>query len=79
MASRKGYSLLDAAYSNLLKDSHLGRDVNRLEKLSTPRRAEDGSDYRRYSLLERVATGGMAEVFRAKRKGRRGLREGSSP
>ncbi len=74
IGSGKGYSLLDAAYSTLLKDSHLHKDVERLEKLEgteTPR--EDSADYGRYSLLERVATGGMAEVFRAKRKGVEGF------
>jgi Protein kinase domain len=70
----KGYSLLDAAYSTLLKDSHLHRDVERLEKLSPPEGPrEDTADYGRYSLLESVATGGMAEVFRAKRKGVEGF------
>jgi serine/threonine protein kinase len=70
----KGYSLLDAAYSTLLKDSHLHKDVERIEKLTPPATApEESSDYGRYSLLERVATGGMAEVFRAKRKGVEGF------
>jgi hypothetical protein len=72
--NEKSYSLLDAAYSNLLKDSHLNKDVKRLEKLDTPREeTEDSSDYGRYVLLERVAMGGMAEVFRAKRKGVEGF------
>jgi serine/threonine protein kinase len=74
LGSGKGYSLLDAAYSTLLKDSHLNRDVERLEKLKTPEGPnEDSADYGRYSLLESVATGGMAEVFRAKRKGVEGF------
>jgi serine/threonine protein kinase len=74
VGSGKGYSLLDAAYSTLLKDSHLHRDVERLEKLSTPEQPpEESSDYGRYSLLEKVATGGMAEVFRATRKGVEGF------
>jgi serine/threonine protein kinase len=69
-----GYSLLDAAYSTLLKDSHLHRDVERIEKLENPgAKQEDSSEYGRYSLLERVAAGGMAEVFRAKRKGVEGF------
>jgi serine/threonine protein kinase len=68
-----GYSLLDAAYSTLLKDSHLHRDVERIEKLSIREDSKDSSDYGRYLLLERIATGGMAEVFRAKRKGVEGF------
>jgi hypothetical protein len=72
--NEKGYSLLDAAYSNLLKDSHLNKDVKRLEKLDDREEGtDDQSDYGRYVLLERVATGGMAEVFRAKRKGVEGF------
>ncbi len=74
VASGKSYSLLDAAYSTLLKDSHLNRDVDKLEKLPTPEAPrEDNADYGRYSLMESVATGGMAEVFRAKRKGVEGF------
>ena len=65
------YSLLDAAYSTLLQDSHLHKDVERLESIGD---TEDGaSEYGRYVLLERVAVGGMAEVFRAKRKGVEGF------
>jgi serine/threonine protein kinase len=71
--SDKGYSLLDAAYSTLLKDSHLHRDVERLEKLSTRKEPDESSDYGRYALLEKVATGGMAEVFRATRRGVEGF------
>lgn len=72
--AKQGYSLLDAAYTSLLKDSHLHREVERIERLEDPL-AKDGesSDYGRYSLLERVASGGMAEVFRAKRKGVEGF------
>jgi Protein kinase domain len=75
VAGKKGgYSLLDAAYSSLLKDSHLHRDVERIEKLDDPAaKDDDTSDYGRYSLLERVASGGMAEVFRATRKGVEGF------
>jgi serine/threonine protein kinase len=72
-AAEGGYSLLDAAYSTLLKDSHLHRDVERLEKLSPRDDAKESSDYGRYLLLEKIATGGMAEVFRAKRKGVEGF------
>ena len=63
---------MDAAYSTLLKDSHLHRDVARLEKLEGSPDARD-SDYGSYELIERVATGGMAEVFRAKRTGVEGF------
>jgi serine/threonine protein kinase len=73
LGSGMGYSLLDAAYSTLLKDSHLHKDVERIEKLETPESRDGSSDYGSYSLLERVATGGMAEVFRAKRKGVEGF------
>ncbi|HJS75144.1 MAG TPA: serine/threonine-protein kinase, partial [Vicinamibacteria bacterium] len=73
LGSGKGYSLLDAAYSTLLKDSHLHKDVERLEKPETTETPRGSSDYGSYSLLERVATGGMAEVFRAKRKGVEGF------
>jgi tRNA A-37 threonylcarbamoyl transferase component Bud32 len=75
-----GYSLLDVAYSNLLKDSQLHKDVERLEDLphDGPRpggqgQGDDSTGYGRYSLLERVAAGGMAEVFRAKRTGVEGF------
>ena len=71
--NREQYSLIDAAYSTLLKDSHLHKDVERLEELSEEDGASRGSDYGQYALLERVAVGGMAEVFRAKRKGVEGF------
>ncbi len=71
---REQYSLLDAAYSTLLKDSHLHKDVERLEKLPPAGGSEDRtSEYGSYVLLERLAVGGMAEVFRAKRKGVEGF------
>jgi len=73
-AQGAGYSLLDVAYSTLLKDSRLHRDVEQIEKLETPESAHsDSSEYGRYSLLERIAAGGMAEVFRAKRRGVEGF------
>ena len=72
--NKEPYSLLDAAYSTLLKDSHLNKDVERLEKIAPAEGSEDGaSEYGRYVLLERVAVGGMAEVFRAKREGVEGF------
>lgn len=61
----ESYSLLDAAYTALL-------DVERLENLEGPE-PDSSSDYGRYYLLDRVAVGGMAEVFRAKRKGVEGF------
>ena len=71
---RSQYSLLDAAYSTLLKDSHLHKDVERLEKIEPVHgEARGASDYGSYVLLERVAMGGMAEVFRAKRRGVEGF------
>ncbi len=72
--SKEQYSLLDAAYSTLLKDSHLNKDVERLEKIAPADSSEErASEYGRYVLLERVAVGGMAEVFRAKREGVEGF------
>ncbi len=70
---REQYSLLDAAYSTLLKDSHLHKDVERLEKIPAVQSEDGASEYGRYVLLERLAVGGMAEVFRAKRKGVEGF------
>lgn len=72
--NKEPYSLLDAVYSTLLKDSHLNKDVERLEKIAPAEGSENGaSEYGRYVLLERVAVGGMAEVFRAKREGVEGF------
>ena len=68
------YSLLDAAYSTLLKDEKLQKDVERLDTIdSHDSERDESSDYGEYVLLDRVATGGMAEVFRAKRKGVEGF------
>ena len=68
------YSLLDAAYSTLLNDEKLQKDVERLDKIAAEDSERDeSSDYGEYVLLERVAMGGMAEVFRAKRKGVEGF------
>ena len=68
------YSLLDAAYSTLLNDEKLQKDVERLDKIAADNSERDeSSDYGEYVLLERVAMGGMAEVFRAKRKGVEGF------
>ncbi len=68
------YSLLDAAYSTLLKDEKLQKDVERLDKIaSQDSERDESSDYGDYVLLDRIATGGMAEVFRAKREGVEGF------
>jgi serine/threonine protein kinase len=73
-AQSRSYSLLDVAYSTLLKDSRLHKDVERLEKLeASVEKRSDTSEYGRYTLLDRVAAGGMAEVFRAKRTGVEGF------
>ncbi len=73
-ADKGQYSLLDAAYSTLLTDSHLHKDLERLKKIALAGGGEDTtSEYGPYVLLERVAVGGMAEVFRAKRRGVEGF------
>ncbi len=68
------YSLLDAASSTLLKDEKLQKDVERLDKIAAQNSERDESSaYGEYVLLDRVAAGGMAEVFRAKREGVEGF------
>ena len=67
-----GSSLLDAGYSTVLKNKKLPKDVVRFEQLHDPT-GDEGSDYGEYVLLDPIATGGMAEVFRAKRKGVEGF------
>ena len=68
------YSLLDAAYSTLLKDEKLQKDVERLDKIAAQNSERDESfAYGEYVLLDRVAAGGMAGVFRAKREGVEGF------
>ena len=67
---KEHYSLVDLAYSTLLQDSKLGDKMDALVR-SGPEK-DDGA-YGQYLLLDRVATGGMAEVFRAKRRGVEGF------
>ncbi len=70
------YSLIDLAYSTLLKDEKLDETVNDLGDEGKPDSAEKpkgSADYGQYLLLDRIAVGGMAEVFRAKRKGVEGF------
>ncbi|HXV63317.1 MAG TPA: serine/threonine-protein kinase [Vicinamibacteria bacterium] len=68
----ESYSLLDAAYATLGNDPRSHRATERHEEASGTR--SDGStDFGRYRLMERIATGGMAEVFRAKQEGVEGF------
>jgi serine/threonine protein kinase len=66
-------SLVDLAYSTLLQDDKLNRALQDLEPQKASESSEEGVDYGQYLLLDRIATGGMAEVFRAKRKGVEGF------
>jgi serine/threonine protein kinase len=66
------YSIVDLAYSTLLQDWKLNRQVDVLGG-SKEEREKDDSAYGQYLLLDRIATGGMAEVFRAKRRGVEGF------
>ncbi len=61
-------SLLEAAYSTLLEDRSLDLDAPSPEKAG-----EKTLEYGSYVLLDRIAMGGMAEVFRAKRTGVEGF------
>jgi tRNA A-37 threonylcarbamoyl transferase component Bud32 len=67
------FSLMDLAYSTLLQDDKLNRALQNLEPEEVSESSEEGVDYGQYLLLDRIATGGMAEVFRAKRKGVEGF------
>jgi serine/threonine protein kinase len=70
------YSLVDLAYSTLIKDENLDEAVSDLgpdAKLDSEKKPEGAADYGQYLLLDRIAVGGMAEVFRAKRKGVEGF------
>ncbi len=67
---KEQYSLVDLAYSTLLQDSKLGDSMDPLVRSETDK---DDAAYGQYLLLDRVATGGMAEVFRAKRRGVEGF------
>ncbi len=64
---------MDLAYSTLLQDDKLNRALQDLEPKEDSESSEEGVDYGQYLLLDRIATGGMAEVFRAKRKGVEGF------
>jgi tRNA A-37 threonylcarbamoyl transferase component Bud32 len=66
-------SLVDLAYSTLLQDDKLNRALQEMEPRGEPVGPGAGVDYGQYLLLDRIATGGMAEVFRAKRKGVEGF------
>jgi len=65
-------SILDAVYSTLLDDRSLKTEIAPVTS-SSPADATEPSDYGSYVLLDRIALGGMAEVFRAKRKGVEGF------
>jgi tRNA A-37 threonylcarbamoyl transferase component Bud32 len=70
------YSLIDLAYSTLLRDDQIDETVGDLgdeDKPGTAGEPEGAADYGQYLLLDRIAVGGMAEVFRAKRKGVEGF------
>jgi serine/threonine protein kinase len=67
------YSLVDLAYSTLLQDSKLSRQVDVLGREDPAVGKGADAAYGQYLLLERIATGGMAEVFRAKRQGVEGF------
>jgi tRNA A-37 threonylcarbamoyl transferase component Bud32 len=67
------YSLVDLAYSTLLQDEKLNRAITELGEKPPKESLEPGSEYGEYLLLDSVAMGGMAEVFRAKRKGVEGF------
>ena len=67
---KEHYSLVDLAYSTLLQDSKLGDNMDAL--VSSETKQDDGA-YGEYLLSDRVATGGMAEVFRATRRGVEGF------
>jgi hypothetical protein len=56
---------VDHAYANLLGDTELGVDASVLD--------ENVLQYGDYCLLDRIGAGGMAEVFRATRRGAEGF------
>ncbi len=70
------YSLIDLAYSTLLQDEKIDETVSDSggeAKPASAKKPEGAADYGQYLLLDRIAVGGMAEVFRAKRKGVEGF------
>jgi tRNA A-37 threonylcarbamoyl transferase component Bud32 len=70
-SSPEHYSIVDLAYSTLLQDSKL--DPSLESNRSIVVREVGDSAYGQYLLLDRMATGGMAEIFRAKRRGVEGF------
>jgi hypothetical protein len=62
-------SLVDLAYSTLLQDDRLNRALHGMETTEAQELSDGAVDYGQYLLVDLVAVGGMAEVFRAKRKG----------
>ncbi|MGH9460109.1 MAG: serine/threonine protein kinase [Vicinamibacteria bacterium] len=69
--SPEHYSIVDLAYSTLLQDSKL--DPSLESNRSAGSREGGDSAYGQYFLLDRMAIGGMAEIFRAKRRGVEGF------
>ena len=65
------YSIVDLAYSTLLQNSKL--DPGQEPERTGSARIGGDSAYGQYFLLDRMATGGMAEIFRAKRRGVEGF------
>ncbi len=70
--SNGDYSLIDLAYSTLLQDEKLNRAIEKMGDGSED--GPGGADvFGEYLLLDRIAMGGMAEVFQAKRVGVEGF------
>jgi serine/threonine protein kinase len=68
-------SLIDVAYSALLQDDRLRGELEGRREADSAQPAPSAAPvgYGQYELLERIAIGGMAEVFRAKRQGVEGF------
>ena len=64
--SKEHYSIVDLAYSALLQDSKLDPEGESGRRNTV---SQENDSYGQYLLLDRTATGGMAEIFRAKRRG----------
>jgi len=69
-ASPEHSSIVDLAYSTLLQDSKVAPQRGSARADAVPGSSDA---YGQYLLLDRIATGGMAEIFRAKRKGVEGF------